>query len=136
MIAAPTNIPPGSKVVVKPDPFPATVSTAGVAVSIAVNAQVGVPIAGVPVTVRIDPGSDAGVSSLMRGVIPPSGPSWIGTGVDGATDPANAIGDLNFTLSATVDGDEDMMTIVINPGGAVPGLQEKRIEIRYATTNP
>jgi hypothetical protein len=132
------TIPPGSTASVTPAAITA-VNTTGTVVTVKVDRQGINPIQGVPVQVRLTPGSDAGMTSYLD-----VGPNAAGTGrivgfgIDGYTDPASSSGavDLTFKVIATMNGDEDIMTIVVNPNGAVPGLQEKSFTFNYTTSKP
>ena len=113
-----TSLPPTSSVRITPSPIPTPVNSTGITVNITVLVG-GSPVPNVPVEVRIAPGIDAGVTSLIDiGPDPVTGNNRVGSGLDSATgaDPSNP-GSLSFTLRATGNGDEDVMTITVGTWG-------------------
>jgi len=135
-VALPVTIPPGSVASVIPAPFPTTVGSAGLSVSVTV-ARGPNPIAGIPVSVRIHPGSDNVLSSVLDAGPNPAGGQYVGDGIDGATilNPTGTT-DLTFTVRSTITSEEDVLVIIVNPGGRVPGLQEQTFQFSYSTTMP
>lgn len=126
-------LPAKATVRVSPNPWVKVLYSGRTALTILVTTPAlptNAPVANVPIEVSITPGQDKGVTSLFDlGINPVTGGRVVGTQVVGATD---ARGVFPLGVKATADGDEDVITIVVDPKGAA----SQTITLKYSTRIP
>lgn len=129
-----TVVPASSAYTVVPNPFPATINTAGINVSVSVKTAGGGIVTGVNVIMEILPGSDKAITSMLDAGVDPASKAtppahYVDTKITSFTDP---LGNCAMLLKSTGQGDEDILQITVDPKGG----QQKVLTYKYATVVP